>query len=115
MVDEAKQEDNFEPTPYKHSNRKELDETETVEEKDTEEATPQQTTSFLDSNKQTKQQEHDFKKRYDDLKSHYDRKVNEWKEKEKTLNEQVQPTYKVPKSPEELAMFKEKAPLLVSS
>jgi len=110
MVDEAKQEDNFEPTPYKHSNRKELDETETVEEKDTEEATPQQTTSFLDSNKQTKQQEHDFKKRYDDLKSHYDRKVNEWKEKEKTLNEQVQPTYKVPKSPEELAMFKEKYP-----
>ena len=30
MVDEAKQEDNFEPTPYKHSNRKELDETEMI-------------------------------------------------------------------------------------
>ena len=30
MVDEAKQEQEFEPTPYKHSNRKELDETETV-------------------------------------------------------------------------------------
>ena len=36
MVDEAKQEQEFEPTPYKHSNRKELDETETVENEDTE-------------------------------------------------------------------------------
>ena len=110
MVDEAKQEQDLEPTPYKHSNRKELDETETVETQDTDEATPTQTTSFLDSEKQTKQQEHDFKKRYDDLKSHYDRKVNEWKEKEKSLSEQAQPTYKAPKSPEELAMFKEKYP-----
>ena len=79
MVDEAKQEENLEPTPYNNAYRKDLDkpvETETVETKDTEEATPQQTTSFLDSNKQTKQQEHDFKKRYDDLKSHYDKKVN---------------------------------------
>ena len=106
MVDEAKQEQDLEPTPYKHSNIKELDETETVETQDTDEATPTQTTSFLDSEKQTKQQEHDFKKRYDDLKSHYDRKVNEWKEKEKSLSEQAQPTYKAPKSPEELAMFK---------
>ena len=51
MVDEAKQEQEFEPTPYKHSNRKELDETETVENEDTEKATPQETTSFLSSEK----------------------------------------------------------------
>ena len=102
MVDEAKQKQEFEPTPYKHSNRQELDETnetETVETKDTEEATPKQTTSFLDSNKQTKQQEHDFKKRYDDLKSHYDKKVNEWKKKEKTLT--TKPTYAAPNSTED--------------
>jgi hypothetical protein len=108
MVDEAKQEQEFEPTPYKHSNRKELDETETVENEDTEKATPQKTTSFLSSEKQTTQQEHDFKKRYDDLKTHYDRKVNEWKEKEKTLT--AKPNYEAPKSAEELAMFKEKYP-----
>ena len=108
MVDEAKQEQDLEPTPYKHSNRKELDETETVETQDTDEATPTQTTSFLDSEKQTKQQEHDFKKRYDDLKSHYDRKVNEWKEKEKTLT--AKPKYTAPKSAEELVEFKEQYP-----
>ena len=111
MVDEAKQTQEFEPTPYKHSNRQELDETneiKKVETKDTEEATPKQTTNFLDSEKQTKQQEHDFKKRYDDLKSHYDRKVNEWKEKEKTLT--AKPKYTAPKSAEELVEFKEQYP-----
>ena len=108
MVDEAKQEQEFEPTPYKHSNRKELDETETVEKEDTEKATPQETTSFLSSEKQTTQQEHNFKKRYDDLKTHYDRKVNEWKEKEKTLT--AKPKYATPKSAEELEQFKEQYP-----
>jgi hypothetical protein len=108
MVDEAKQEDNFEPTPYQGAYKKDLDkpdETETVEKEDTEKsATPEKTTSFLSSEKQTKQQEHDFKKRYDDLKSHYDKKVNEWKEKEKTLT--TKPKYAAPKSTEELEQFK---------
>ena len=111
MVDEAKQEQEFEPTPYQNAYRKELDkpdETETVAKEDTEKATPQETTSFLSSEKQTTQQEHNFKKRYDDLKTHYDRKVNEWKEKEKTLT--AKPNYEAPKSAEELAMFKEKYP-----
>jgi len=111
MVDEAKQEQEFEPTPYHNAYRKDLDkpdETETVEKEDTEKATPQEPTSFLSSEKKTTQQEHDFKKRYDDLKTHYDRKVNEWKEKEKTLT--TKPKYETPKSAEELAMFKEKYP-----
>ena len=111
MVDEAKQEQEFEPTPYQHAYKKDLDkpdETETDEEQDTEEATPKNTTSFLDSEKQTKQQEHNFKKRYDDLKSHYDRKLNEWKEKEKTLT--TKPKYTSPKSAEELEQFKQDYP-----
>ena len=65
MVDEAKQEQEFEPTPYNNAYRKDLDkpdETETVAKEDTEKATPQETTSFLSSEKQTTQQEHDFKK-----------------------------------------------------
>ena len=73
MVDEAKQEENLEPTPYHNAYRKDLDkpvETEAVETKDTEKATPSNTTSFLDTDKQTKQQEHDFQKRYNDLKTH---------------------------------------------
>ena len=111
MVDEAKQEQEFEPTPYHNAYRKDLDEpdeTETVEKEDTEKATPQEPTSFLSSEKKTTQQEHDFKKRYDDLKTHYDRKVNEWKEKEKTLT--AKPKYAAPKSAEELEQFKEQYP-----
>jgi len=111
MVDEAKQEQEFEPTPYQEAYKKDLDkldETETVAKEDTEKATPQETTSFLSSEKQTTQQEHDFKKRYDDLKTHYDRKVNEWKEKEKTLT--AKPTYAAPKSAEELEKFKAQYP-----
>ena len=101
MVDEAKQKRDFEPTPYKGAYRQELDtpdEVEQVETQDTEKATP--TTSFLESEKQTKQQEHDFQKRYNDLKTHYDKKVNEWKEKEKSLVEK--PKYATPKSAAEL-------------
>ena len=105
MVDEAKQEDNLEPTPYKHSNRRELEETNEVKEDTEQSATPQpKSDNFLDIEKKTKEQEHNFKKRYDDLKSHYDRKVNEWKEKEKTLT--TKPKYAAPKSTEELEQFK---------
>jgi len=109
MVDEAKQKQEFEPTPYKNADRQELDkpdEVEQVETQDTEKATP--TTSFLESEKQTKQQEHDFQKRYNDLKTHYDKKVNEWKEKEKSLT--TKPKYSAPKSTEELEQFKEQYP-----
>ena len=109
MVDEAKQEDNLEPTPYKHSNRRELEETNEVKEDTEQSATPQpKSDNFLDIEKKTKEQEHNFKKRYDDLKSHYDRKVNEWKEKEKVLSQK--PIYKTPKSVEELENFKEQYP-----
>ena len=54
-----------------------------------------------------------YKKRYDDMKSHYDRKLNEWRqEKEELLNEvsNNRPEYKAPKSPEELEQFKEQYP-----
>jgi len=54
-----------------------------------------------------------YKKRYDDMKSHYDKKLNEWRqEKEELLNEvsSNRPEYKTPKSPEELEQFKEQYP-----
>ena len=112
MVDEAKQEQEFEPTPYHNAYRKDLDkpvETKEINNEDTQEATPQpKSDNFLDTEKKTKEQEHDFKKRYDDLKTHYDRKVNEWKEKEKSLTQK--PIYRAPKSEEELENFKEQYP-----
>jgi uncharacterized protein YutD len=55
----------------------------------------------------------DYKKRYDDLKRHYDRKLGEWKAKEKDLKAEAQagrPQYKAPKTQEDLATFREEYP-----
>ncbi len=55
----------------------------------------------------------DFKKRYDDLKKHYDRKLGDWKAKEQSLKAEMltnRPTYTAPKTPEELATFREDYP-----
>jgi hypothetical protein len=59
--------------------------------------------------------EHDYKKRYDDLKRHYDAKVEEFKTKEQemtaTLSQATrQENIALPKSPEELESFKEQYP-----
>ena len=54
-----------------------------------------------------------YKKRYDDLKTHYDRKLNEFKSREQELLDeatQSRPEYKAPKTPEELKQFKKKYP-----
>ena len=55
----------------------------------------------------------DFKKRYDDLKKHYDRKLGDWKSKEQSLKAEMlssRPTYTAPKTPAELATFREDYP-----
>ena len=53
----------------------------------------------------------DYKKRYDDLKKHYDSKLNEFKSREvELLNQVQQPEYKAPKSEEELEQFKNDYP-----
>ncbi len=55
----------------------------------------------------------DFKKRYDDLKKHYDRKLGDWKSKEQALKAEMlagRTTYVAPKTPEELATFREDYP-----
>ena len=55
----------------------------------------------------------DYKKRYDDLKKHYDTKVNSFKQKEEELHAQLRanrPKYKAPKSKEELSEFKKNYP-----
>jgi len=54
-----------------------------------------------------------YKKRYDDLKKHYDERLAEFKQKEQELRaeiEMAQPTYQPPKSREELEAFKRKHP-----
>jgi len=55
----------------------------------------------------------DYKKRYDDLKKHYDSKLNEFKSREQELLEEAaqnRQSYKAPKSPEELEKFKTEYP-----
>ena len=55
----------------------------------------------------------DYKKRYDDLKRYYDRKLGEWGSKESELKVQLQenrPKYTPPKSKEELEAFKNDYP-----
>lgn len=51
-----------------------------------------------------------YKKRYDDLKRHYDEKVNEFKQKEQELLASVGSDYQAPKTPEELENFKNDYP-----
>ena len=54
-----------------------------------------------------------YKKRYDDLKKHYDSKLNEFKSREQELIEEAtknRQNYKAPKSEEELEEFKKQYP-----
>ena len=61
----------------------------------------------LESKKDTPYKKPDYKKRYDDLKRHYDTKLNEFKHREEELLNQVQqPEYTAPKTEEELERFK---------
>jgi hypothetical protein len=55
----------------------------------------------------------DYKKRYDDLKKHYDTKLSEFKSREQELLEEAtknRQSYKAPKSQEELEEFKKEYP-----
>jgi len=59
-----------------------------------------------------------YKKRYDDLKKHYDQKLAEFKQTEKELRAeavQAQPAYSPPKSEEELESFKQEYPDLYNT
>ena len=54
-----------------------------------------------------------YKKRYDDLKTHYDARLNEFKAREQELIQEAvsnRPEYKAPKSAEELEKFKNEYP-----
>ena len=101
-----------EPTPYKNEYHKDLDKDDPKSEVKTEEE-EQSDQSFL-SNK-PKPVEHDFKKRYDDLKTHYDNKLNSWKQEKETLEAQTKAAQVEAepanlKSSEELDNFKDEYP-----
>lgn len=79
-----------------------------------EEATPEEGTSFA---KPKEGSDTDYKKRYDDLKRHYDTKLEEWKKEREDLANAQQAgrdsglkASELPKSVEELEEFKRKYP-----
>ena len=85
-ITEVEESEVNEPTPYQGEYKRHLDDPD-PESEDTsvQEATPQQE-GFLD---QKSKPDHDYKKRYDDLKSHYDSKLNEFKSREQELVEEA--------------------------
>lgn len=102
---------------YREDVYKDEDEEETVEaqEADPQEATPQEEAdSFVEAKKE---ETHDYKKRYDDLKRHYDEKVGEFKTEietlRKTMTQHAQEMPRgvtPPKTAEELEEFKQRYP-----
>ena len=77
-----------------------------------EEPEEKEATSFVQG---SEERDHDYKKRYDDLKRHYDEKVQTFKQREKEMEEAMHSAaasqnITLPKSPEELERFKQEYP-----
>jgi len=71
------------------------------------------TSSEAEAPKETKGKDVNYKKRYDDLKKHYDSKVSEFKQREQELVAEAKtkaPQYQAPKSAEEIESFRKKNP-----
>ena len=67
---------------------------------------------------QEEESSHNYKKRYDDLKKHYDNKVSEFKQKEQELVAQAraaEPQYEPPRTIEDLEEFKQQNPDLYNT
>ena len=106
------------PNLYRGSYRDEVyqedEDVATVEDPSVEEATPEESQSFAQPKAES---DTDYKKRYDDLKRHYDTKLEEWKhEREELANAQQAgkesglKASELPKTPEDLEEFKAKYP-----
>ena len=114
MIDtENETEEVLEPTPYENAYRRTLNEPdeETLDPVVEEAATPQLTEGIV------QKEDHDYKKRYDDLKKHYDTKLNEWKQNREVLEAKLKmgdgPSLKaeqLPKPAEELENFRTQYP-----
>ena len=73
----------------------------------------QQEETFVSVKKEETAPEHDYKKRYDDLKRHYDQKIQEFKTERQQLEDAMQQSnvnVPLPKTPEELDKFRQEYP-----
>ena len=116
MVD-IEQEEELEPTPYQNEYRRTLldSDEEEIEELNLSDL-PEEANTQKDEGLVSKKQEHDWQKRYSDLKSYHDRQRNEWQQEKELLDAQaklaVQTTSlaSMPKTTEELEEFKQEYP-----
>ena len=100
------------PTPYRNIYRKDIakdDDAESLDLSEVEEAN-KDTSALV----QKQEQEHDWKKRYSDLKRHYDTKHNEWRQEKELLDAKMSAQQRMPaqlpKTPEELEAFRTEYP-----
>ena len=73
----------------------------------------QQEETFVSAKKEETAPEHDYKKRYDDLKRHYEQKIQEFKTEKQELESAMQQSnvnVPLPKTPEELEKFRQEYP-----
>ena len=120
MTDVNTEEETLEPTPYDNAYRRTLmDDDPAPEESDPEILDiPNGDTPELEGLIQAQdEKEHDWKKRYSDLKSYHDRKNNEWLQQQelteaklKLAQQQASAPRNLPKSTEELEEFKTEYP-----
>ena len=98
---------NYREEVYKDDDEESSEEEVEAQEADPEEsATPQETFA-----KQKQSSDADYKKRYDDLKRHYDGRLDEWKkEKEEHITRLNTTTKAQPESTDDLASFKDQYP-----
>ena len=116
MVD-TEQKEELEPTPYQNEYRRTVldSDEEEIEELNLsdlpEEANTQKHEGLI-----SKKQEHDWQKRYSDLKSYHDRQRNEWQQEKELLDAQAKlagqttSLASMPKTTEELEEFKQEYP-----
>ena len=118
MVDkEQNEEEELESTPYQNEYRRTLLDS---DEEETEELNlsdlPEEANTQQDEGLISKKQEHDWQKRYSDLKSYHDRQRNEWQQEKELLDaktklvEQSTSLASMPKTTEELEEFKQEFP-----
>ena len=111
-------EDELEPTPYENEYRQSLGDPDDEEIEDPiDMVTPKSPRKGLAEKKgNSAEPAHDYKKRYGDLKKHYDTKLNEWKQNQELLEAKLQMAEKstdlptLPKTEEELTEFRERYP-----
>ena len=111
-VEEKKETPFLEPRPYKRQSKAEPDETATVPSKDTEEADETQEATPEKVERPVNAEDKVFKKRYDDLKRHYDSAVNNHKEEVFKLKNQLENStnFIPPKDKKELEEWRKEYP-----